>query len=70
MEDTLKYDDIIIAWVIVALVIIVVMSIVSYKGGYDNGVKEMEQQSVSSGHAEYYIDKKFNKQWRWKKDIK
>ena len=46
--------------------VIIIIYIVGAYCGYNVGVEEHKKQAVKAGHAEYYIDKDFDKRWRWK----
>lgn len=42
------------------------ISMWSFSEGLNSGKDEMKDAAVKSGHAEYYLDEKMEKQWRWK----
>ncbi len=51
-------------FVIIAVILIfVVMGLAAFNGGIDNSWRE---QIVQHGCAEYYLDGKNERQWRWK----
>ena len=37
-----------------------------YIAGCSDGHRAMQLEAVAKGHAEYYLDEKHVRQWRWK----
>ena len=50
----------------VVAAILIVWGLIMIDAAEGNMRTKLESESVKAGHAEYYIDKDFNKQWRWK----
>jgi len=48
------------------LVGVVLMTLVIINFGYTHD--EAHNEAVNAGHAEYYLDDKHERQWRWKDD--
>ncbi len=61
--------------VIIGIILVVALLLIpklAYNAGFVegrmSGRERFNKEAVEKGHAEYYLDKEFEKQWRWKND--
>ena len=47
-------------------VFLLVVASVAMLLGLETGRREIRQEAVEAGHAEYYIDDNNDRRWRWK----
>jgi len=66
MNDIL--GDIIGVVIITALALVIVFF--SFGLGDSCGYGRAIEHAIENGHAEYYLDKDHNRQWRWKEPTK
>jgi len=50
-------------WILVFIMIIVCLGILSIT--HNITTYSWKNEAVKEGHAEYYLDKEHNRQWRW-----
>ncbi len=46
-------------------IVIIALILAALIGGGHLGYESHKDESVKAGHAEYYLDKDNNRQWRW-----